>query len=279
MAKPKVVPTAARRPGRCAISKETQGPFLDTGKDIPRFGRVYLSFRWLEPMLRNNEHLNFIPETEVEELREQVREAKEREAAAEERAEDFDALIEAVTPYLPESETEVQEVEVVRHRKPTDEEIQHWIQQNGGDHPAVRRARRPEPGSTEEWYALYGGKAPTQPAPTVSPPPSTEVSEEEPTEEAGPSKTFEVHGQDVDLDEVLSLNVKDIGNFAADKSEEFQAALVRREFHLAQQNEGRVRKGVLDPLGYWDDEEDEPLIPLDETDETENDEDSDNEEE
>ena len=46
-----IVETASLRPGKCVISGETQGPFLDTGETVPRYGRIYISPKWLKQHL------------------------------------------------------------------------------------------------------------------------------------------------------------------------------------------------------------------------------------
>lgn len=264
MAKVKVVETAARRPGRCAISKETQGPFIDTGNDIPRFGRVYLSLKWLEPLLRNNGVKNFIPESDVDELREENKELTEENRELQEAKDSFDQLVSAVSEYLPTPEPEVREVPVVQYKSPTDEEIEDWIERKGGNHPSVIKARPAEPGSTEEWFALYGRSGPQKL------PQSVEIETEPDSDKGlvtsdatgeGPAQIVTLHDQDINLDEVLSLKVGDVLSYTEGKEDEFKAALVRREFFLANRNSRNVRKGILEPLGYWDDEEDEPLLP------------------
>lgn len=265
----KVTETARRRPGKCALSGETQGPFLDTGQTVPRYGRVYISLKWLEQPLRE---LGYLKKTDVEELTEENKSLQSEVERLQEVEDAHRELVDSVTPYLPTPEPEVREVKVKVERKPTDEEIAKWIEKNGGDHPVVRNARRVEKGSYEEWSGLYGESGP-QPSPRTPEPDSDEDSEEGETStdasDEGPAKVVTVFDQDVDLDKVLAQNVGDVVSFTEGKGEEFEAALVRREYFIAERDERSVRKGVLEPLGYWDDEDDEPLIPLDEADEEE----------
>ena len=268
MAKTQVVKNAKFRPGKCALSNDTQGPFLDTGREIPRYGRVYLSFKWLDEHLRT---AGYLSQQQVAELQELVDEVSDKNRKLEEKAQYLDELVNAVLPYIPETDPEVVEKEVVRHRAPTDDEIAEWIEKSGGNHPVVRRAKAPEPGSAEEWDALYGHRRDVKPEKKVQyrQQDETEVTDEpggdpDETHDEGPSRYYELHDQQIDLDEVLKQNVSDIAQFAEDKDEDFKDALVRREYFLARQGARHVRKGVLAPLGYWDEEDDEALIPDDE---------------
>lgn len=246
----KVVETARRAPGKCALTGSSSGPFLDTGKELPRYGRIYFSLHMLKPLLRD---VGFYYEEEVAELNERLAQAEKEVERLTEVENDHTQLVDAVKGYI-EVEPEVH-VEVRREvRKPTDEEVEAWIEQFGADHPAVQRAKKPVKGSTEQWFRLYGNKGKQFAAPT-------EESEEEPENENSESEEdegrfVELHEQKVDLDKILAENVKTVVEFAEGKDPEFEKALVRREFILS---EGNPRKGVLQALGYWD--EDGPIHP------------------
>ena len=265
-----VVKAARFAPGKCAISGDTTGPFLDTGKSVRGYGRIYLSFRFLDEQLRN---AGYIKQEEVSELREHNDSLQEQNEKLQEKAEDFDALVASVSEHLPTPEPKVQEVTVTKERTPTDDEIARWIEKSGGNHPVVRRAKAPEQGSTEEWERLYGHRR-DRPGKTRKEHKQEILDDMSGTEntattpEEDPSATFELHEQNIDLDEVLGQNVSDIQAYAEGKGEDFAAALVTREYHLAEKNNRKVRKGVLAPLGYWDEEDDEPLIPASGDDDT-----------
>lgn len=262
-----VVETARLRPGHCVLSGETQGPFIDTGKNVPRYGRVYISLKWLEQPLRE---IDYLTPDKAEDLVERNEELESEVSRLREIESDHQTLIENIQQYVPAPEPEVKEVTVTKYRKPSDEEIEDWIEKFGGNHPAVRHARPPEKGSYEEWSRLYGDKGP-QPQVQTAETLEDEVEETEEPEEVdnGPDRVVKVHDQNVDLDEVLAENVGDVIAFAEGKGEEFEEALVRREHFLAEKNDRDPRKGVLAPLGYWDDEDDEPLYPADEEETTE----------
>ena len=255
MAKVRVVPTAQQRPGKCAVSGDTQGPFLDTGVTVPRYGRVYLSIPWVKVRLNDAGELD----TEaIKAFKKEIADQRTTIKSLEVVREAYNQFVEVVTPYI-DVEPEVQVVEKTVTATPTEEQIGEWIAKNGAASITVQKAKLVEPGSSEEWFGIYG---PTGPVKTQDKKPETEaVADPSPTEDEGPSSTYELFGQSVNLDEVLGLNVKEVAEFCEEKDEDFKASLVLREFYLAQKGERHVRKGVLEPLGYWDKEEDEALYP------------------
>ena len=252
MPAPDVTNTARHRPGKCAISGNTSGPFIDTKRDIPRFGRIYVSLSALDNILRKN---GYLKEEDVEEIREQNGRYQEEIQRLNDIELDFNSLMETISEYLPEPEAEVIEREVNVPRAPTDEEIEKWIRNRGGDHEAVQNAKTPEKGSSEEWFSIYGNPrdqkevSSTPQKPAAGPTPLEKESEDE--NDDGPPKVVEFYEQNVDLDKILSENVGTIAEFLDGKPEDFVEAVVRREFYLAEMMEREPRKGVLSPFGYW----------------------------
>lgn len=247
MAKVQVVETARLRPGRCAVSAETRGPFIDTGKSVPRYGRIYLSVAWVKTRLRDAGYLDEKTEAdpEINDLQDRVSELEETEAK-------YNNLLDIVSEFVPTPEPEVQEVEVQVARKPTDDEIADWIRNYGADNKVVQSAKRVEKGSTEEWFSLYGDKV------AVTPQEVAEEVHQEPIHPDEPMQLFSVHDQEVDLDVVLDQNVENVLTFSEDKGEGFPAALARREVFVAEREGRKPRKGVLAPLGFWNEETGEP---------------------
>lgn len=83
---PKLVNEAKRRPGKCLASRDTEGPFIDTGcwtREHDPY--LYLSVRWVEEVAKDL--LGMVPEKEVEErfagLEAQLKEQGEKLAALE----------------------------------------------------------------------------------------------------------------------------------------------------------------------------------------------------
>ena len=252
MPAPDVTNTARHRPGKCAISGDTQGPFIDTKRDIPRFGRIYLSLSHLDNVLRKN---GYLKQEDVEEIREQNGQYQAEIQRLTDIELDFNSLREIMKDYIPDPEPEVIEREVKVPRAPTDEEIEEWIKTRGGDHEAVRTAKAPEKGSSEEWFSIYGDPREQQKtsSPVEKAAPGTTALERESEDENddGPPKVVEFYEQNVDLDKILSENVGTIAEFLDGKPEDFVEAVVRREFYLAEMMEREPRKGVLSPFGYW----------------------------
>lgn len=260
-----IVPTARWAPGKCIITGDTQGPFLDTKRRIPRYGAVYISVKAIHQLA---EEFGFATGEQVEEMRELIGLQTETIKELSKVKDSFNDLVEAVSEYLPTPEPEIVEKQVTTVREPTDEEIEVWIQTRGGNNPVVQSARTLEKGSSEEWQALYGNKPKAVVAPKV------EEEEEVPTLDEGPPSTYSIFDQEVDLDAVLKQSIKDVLSYAEGKDDEFIAALVRREFFLTKDD---PRKGLLTELGYWDEETDGPLEPADEEEDENDENDEDNE--
>lgn len=83
---PKLVDEAKRRPGKCLVSRDIEGPFIDTGcwaREHDPY--LYLSVRWVEEVA--TDLLGMVPAKEVEErfagLEAQLKEQSEKLAALE----------------------------------------------------------------------------------------------------------------------------------------------------------------------------------------------------
>lgn len=260
----RIVDTASRRPGKCALSGDNSGPFIDTGKDIKRYGRVYLSVKFFDEPLRN---LGYIGPKETEKLKADKESLIELNTFLTSRSDHLEDLLNAVTPYIPEPEPKTVIVKERITRDPTDEEIAKWIKENGADNPVVREASRVEKGSTEEWMRLYGeGKHASYEKPIVEVAEEVEIIQ---VDNEGPSKNYTLMDQELNLDTILSENVNVINTFLEGKEEDLVAAVIRREWYLSEKNDREVRKGILAKQGYWDEEDDEPLYPVDEDEEDE----------
>lgn len=85
-----IVETATLPPGYCAVSGRSEGPFIDTGSDTIRPGRVYISLLSLQQLAA--EHLNMVDGGQLETLTERV---AELEAQVEE-AESFKEAVSTV---------------------------------------------------------------------------------------------------------------------------------------------------------------------------------------
>lgn len=259
-------------PGRCLVSSDGRGPMLDTGKDIRRYGRVYLALDALRRPLEANGWLN--PE-HAEELRNSEKAAREKAELLQDRADDYEDLLQrladAVGDLLPKAEPQVVTKTEEITRPPTHEEIEDWLDKNP-DHPILRRRRPLEPGSQEEHSKLYGSpidrrkqdhsrnlarkraedtKAKQSADPTIE-------QNHGPVQE---QKHVDLHGQTVNVDELLSEKVSTVIAFCDGQPQEFREAVVNRELELADEAGRKARKGVIEGLGFEfvedDDENDE----------------------
>lgn len=84
MSEPQIVEQAKHRPGKCLVSRDTEGPFVDTGcwaREHDPY--LYLSVRWVEEvgtkLLGMVSHEKYM--AEFEELKALVKEQEERLAA------------------------------------------------------------------------------------------------------------------------------------------------------------------------------------------------------
>lgn len=82
-----IVPEAVEVPGRCAITRSTTGPFVDTQVTIPRHGRLYLSVPWLNSIAAE---LGWVPAPELVSALEALDGALGAQQALQTRVERFD---------------------------------------------------------------------------------------------------------------------------------------------------------------------------------------------
>lgn len=93
---PAVVERAVRAPGKCAVTHDIDGPFLDCGIAYENRGywhRLYLHLPWVEEMGRK--HCGMVPRSEYEALEQRLEDA-EQDAEALQVA--FDALTKEKQP-------------------------------------------------------------------------------------------------------------------------------------------------------------------------------------
>lgn len=258
-------------PARCLVSSDGRGPMLDTGRDIRRYGRVYIALDALRRPLEANGWLN--PE-HAEELRNEAAKARQEAEQVKEYADAYHDLISRLSDAVSDlfSEPEPQVVTKTREvtRAPTHEEIEDWLDSNP-DHPILRRRRPLEPGSQEEHSKLYGSPIDRRKqdhqknlarkrAETKKTQQSTDPTIEQ---DHGPSeeqKHLDLHSQSVNVDELLSEKVNTIVAFCDGQPQEFREGVVNRELELADQAGRKARKGVIEGLGFEfveDDDDDE----------------------
>lgn len=271
----KVVPTAKMRPGKCAITGDTTGPFIDTKVKIARYGTLYLSIRGLADVLRPQ---GFLSPEETEALREDNDRLQEEVRRLTEIENDYHTLVDSVSRHI-EVEPEIREVKQVTERAPTDDEIEDWIERKGGDHPAVIRARPYEKGSSEEWRELYGDIPPGHPEFSKAPATSNRatLAQELASKDAGSvvqvtktgTRVVEIHEQDVDLYQVLDQNVNDVMAWAEGHDENVQEMLIDAEYVRAKEQNRNPRKSLIEGLGYEYEEEDQEVDLSDVEDEDE----------
>lgn len=253
-----IVQSARLRPGKCAITGDVEGPFIDTETQIPRWGRVYLSVRGLQDSLRE---LGFLTPEETEVLRDDNDRLQEEVRRLTEVEEHYSTLLDAVSEHV-QVEPEIREVEVTKTRAPSDEEVEEWISKKGADHPAVKNAKRLEAGSPEEWSELYGPIPPGHPdfrKSRIGEPKTVEdkAQEQKDLNLVPEANVVTVHDQEVDLNEVLDQNVGNVLAWAEGHDDSVKESLVEAEYTLADREGREPRKGVVEGLGYEMEEEEE----------------------
>lgn len=222
----RIIQNAQAAPGTCLLSGDNEGPFIDTGRNVRQLGgRVYISLKHLAPLLRQH---GWRDDKDTEGLREQAASLAEDVQRLTEVAKNHEALVAAVAAFVPDPEPVERVVTRTEVRDPTDEDIQRFLTNN----PRVLRSLQPaERGSSEEWNSLYRPKSAPQADPvTVEPeaPPTSDGDAD--GDAAGPPSKVEVLGTTVDLDEVLSLSVDDILDYAEGHLALAAPLLEREEF-------------------------------------------------
>lgn len=226
----RIIQHAQAAPGVCALSGDNEGPFIDTGRNVRQLGgRVYISLKHLGPLLRS---AGWRTEEDTRDLREEVASLAEDVQRLTEVARSHDRLVEAIAPFAPTPAPVERQVVRTEVRDPSDEDIARWVR----EHPALLKQLQPaEKGSSEEWNALYRKPAREADPVTVEPeaPPTSDGGAD--GDPAGPPSKVEVLGTTVDLDEVLSLSVDDVLDYAEGHLALAAPLLEREEFLRARQ--------------------------------------------
>lgn len=278
MPKPTVEDRARSAPAKCVISGSGDGPIINTGRqfqDGPPKGTIYVAPRSISRAL---DEIGWLAPKSADALKERVEAAEQELAEQTEELESLRPIAEALRGLeMFEREVEVKEVERVVVRDPEPDEIRAFVEENP-DHPLVQHLAKPERGSLEEWQKLYGPKGPRSRAQqradeaaeqrkatkaqsevdrsTVNPNVEAKHDEESPD---APQRYVSLHGQKVDLDEVLEGTVKEVEAYAEGHPAEFRRALLARERH----GKDRVTlteslESGLDGADGEPDEDDEP---------------------
>lgn len=77
-ARPAIVQRAHFRPGKCEVTGDIDGPFVDCGIKKEHMGywnRMYLHVPWVEQIAR--QLLGMVPRSEIEELKERLKRAED----------------------------------------------------------------------------------------------------------------------------------------------------------------------------------------------------------
>lgn len=250
-AEPRIVKNAEQSPGKCLVSGDNDGPFLDTGRNLKFYGRVYLALRHIEPYL---EKAGYLHGTKVSALRGQLREAGEELEELRDTVAELKGLRDAVEAFVRKPEVIEKQVPVYETRQITHADVEKYI----NERPYILEKYRPaEPGSIDEWNRLYRedpasptigpseDAAPAGPeAPPTSAPGGEPAADDEPLSvgEEDQEREIEVDGVTIDLDEVLAQNVQTIVDYA-EGHPALCLALARREERTTPK--GEPRKTVL----------------------------------
>ena len=213
---PTIVKTAALAPGTCFLSGDFNGPFIDTGKSIPGRGRIYIGLKALVPLLRD---LGYVKSDDVQAQLDMIAELEAEVDRKDTDAARYREIVAALAPHLPAPTAERVEVGIVLDPKleaqvRTLEAKVAELRKQLQDRPK-QPVSPPSPGSA-------GGEAPA-PRPTVSMPDPEVI----------------VHGQSVQVPELLKLNAPDIIDMVEDWP--FEALQTIAVYERA----GRNRKSVL----------------------------------
>lgn len=252
MAITRKIERAQLRPGKCLFSGDSKGPFIDTGVDIDGYGRVYLSIRHLEGMLRP---YGFRSGPEVVEMLEKLGTVTQQNTELRKFKDGWEEAVETIRPFMPEVPPEIVVHTQIQYEEPDDEQIELWLKRNP-DHPLVVQYRPYDAGSSEEWQALYAGHNEKKRAKAAKERAREEWEKqnklraeiEAVTEDDGPPRFIELMGQQVDLDMVLQADVQSILTMAGDMPAEFHGPLLEREKYLAKKGGTEPRKTLVKGL-------------------------------
>ncbi len=214
---PTLVQTAALAPGVCFLSGDNHGPFLDTGTSIPGRGRVYLAIKALGPFLRD---CGWIPLEEVETELELVADFEAQVNAYRSGSELFDALVDAIAPFVPAPPAQVVYSAVFK-----DDTVR---EANEALTAEITNLRTELHTATS---ALESAQDAAVPAPT------SEGSA--PVEQGTAAPSTEVAGFDVDLESLLTFNASVVLDVVEGWDDEALAAVVALEAT------GKARKTIL----------------------------------
>lgn len=250
-------------PGRCAVSGLT-GELIDLGmwgREVHPRQHLYVSVKALSAALKD---AGWVQRSEVEKVLEEAEELGKEVERLWTVEEKYTTLVGAVKEHI-EPEVVVKEVHKVTTLKPTDEDIEEWALRNP-DHPILRQHRPPEPGSVEKYRQVYG-RTEEQVAPSDK---RRRVTEEKMQErgmmgkaikkkgkkkvereeiKGGPPNTYTIHGQIVNIDELLVGNVDDIVKFVEGHEGGFVQAVIDREVFVREKLGEKVRVTLIDKLG------------------------------
>lgn len=215
MPEPVLVPHAALAPGVCTLSGDFNGPFIDTQKSVRGHGRIYLAVKSLGPLIRE---AGWVPAAEVDEKLKEVEAAENSMEWDRERAALYDAIVQAVSPLLPEPEPIVKQV-AVTNDKSLLTKIEKLESKIAGLKDALAAAQAPAPDAAE-------------------PAPMSEGSA--PVERGSAATTVTVHGSEVDLDGLLGESVHTITSVVSGWPDDALEAVV-----LAEMERPQPRKTIL----------------------------------
>lgn len=175
----KITETAQLSPGRCLVSGDYNGPFIDTGQSFRGYGRVVLAVKAIAPLMRE---LGWVPLEEVEAQRAEAQSLREKVTEIEDKAEAYDSMLKSLEPFLPEREVVTREVATFK-----DTQVRKTNERLSEENRELRKRLH------ELETAAKAQAKPEQ----------TEETEEE-TETTPDLGTAEVKGQQVDLGKLLS---------------------------------------------------------------------------
>lgn len=97
-----IVDSCALPPGGCIISQRADGPLVDTGKELPYIGRIYLGHQVIYDAITM---LGGLQPLEAEALRDEIADLKRQVADLEDELDDFDSLRTSVARTLKDGAT------------------------------------------------------------------------------------------------------------------------------------------------------------------------------
>lgn len=232
MAEATIVERAHLTPGKCFFSGDFNGPFVDTGVSVRGIGRIYLAIKHLGPLMRK---AGWVPEDEVLEAIEDSAALRAEAEELREKADLADALIDAVSPLLPEPtpievQVPVRDYKVVRQLE-----------------TALERQAELRDRAANLESRIEGLIATQQSTPQAPPTSDAEGS----GSEAGEAAYTEVAGQAVNLDELLDRPAKDVIAVAEGWDVTARYVLAEREREIAEA-QGRKERVTVIRLGDAD---------------------------